>query len=247
MNRSKNQAFTLVETLAVIGVIAIIIAIVLPSLSASRTMAGLNVHRSNMRDCLNSIAIYSQSYRDRFPFMGVPGQPERGVAEFNDLISPDEGLSYNAGYFSANSFHWPTVLKRAGFDIEFVSEPDDEHRQRLQERYGNSEILGSAYQLSHTLVAAPAYWQNTANQDPSYFRPMNTSRIRYPSKKGTMLALRLGVFEDGENDWVVVGFGDNSVSKRRFIADNGLEHRPYYSCLPFAVITTVNGIEGQDY
>ncbi len=249
--RTTRDAFTLIEVLAVIAIVAVLLAILLPALSGARESAKLNTHRANMRECLNTITLYSQSFGDSFPFMGVVGHPELGVEEFDDFIPQVQGMSYNAAYFSANSFHWPTAVQRAGFDIAATAEPDPERRQYMLDRYHNPELLGSAYQLTHATVATPDYW-NTGPApffEPHYFKPMRTHQVRYPSSKGLLLALRLGFYDatdDEEKDWVLVGLGDNSVSKKTYPGENGIEYRPY-SCLPFPIMTTVDGLEGRDF
>jgi len=243
--------FTVIELLAVIAIVAVLLAIMLPALLGARESARLNVHRSNMRECLNTVSMYADSFGSHFPFMGVVGQPELGVEEFNDLEPPGSGVSFNAGYFSAHSFHWPTVVARAGFDIEHIAQPDPDRRARLRERYGNPEILGSAYQLTHAAVAAPSYWLPGPVPDPTpgIFRPMQTHQVRYPSAKGLLLAVNLGLFDQTDNeqaDWIMVGMGDNSVSKRQNPGEDDIGDRPYAS-LPFAVLTTESGLEGRDF
>lgn len=247
----RRGGFTLIELLAMIAIVAVLVALLMPALRAARRSAQTTVHHSNMRECLNVISLYAESYGSSFPFIGVAGQPGAGVDELNDLQPPGLGHSYNAGYFAANALHWPTVVQRAGFDIAAVADPDDDAREAMLDRYGGTSTLGSAYQLSHTTVATPAYWQ--AGPAPiaegRYFRPMRVHQARYPSAKGLFLATRLGVFEQGANkkeDWVLVGFADNSVSRKEAPAMNGIEYRPY-SCWNYPIMTTVDGIEGRDY
>jgi prepilin-type N-terminal cleavage/methylation domain-containing protein len=246
-----HRGFSLVELLATIGIIAVLFALLLPALRSTRKSAIVTRHLSNMRECSNTISLYSQAYRDSFPFMGVPGQPEQGVAEFNDLIPPDAGMSYNAQYFAANAFHWPTVVKRAGFDIALTAEPDDEAREALLDRYGTSDLLRASYQLSHTLVATPEYWQlgPAPISTPSYFQATRTHQVRYTSSKGTLLATRVGMFDQSSSDaenWVLVGFADNSVFKKDPPLEHGLQERPF-ACWNTPVLTTVDGIRGRDY
>lgn len=249
--RYEHRGFTLVELLATIAIIGVLLAILLPALRSTRESAIVTRHMSNMRECSNVLSLYSQAHRDSYPFMGVPGQPELGVAEFNDLIPPDAGISYNAAYFAANSFHWPTVVERAGFDIALTAEPDDEARDALVERYGRHDLLRASYQLSNTLVATPEYWRlgPVPFTKPSYFQAIRTHQTRYPSSKGIVVATQVGFFDrstPGEENWVLVGFGDSSVWKKDYAHDNGLQARPYASTnLP--VFTTVDGIRGRDY
>lgn len=249
--QSRSPAFTLVEVLAVIVIVAVLLAILLPTLSGTWTSASLNIHRSNMRECLNSISMYSESFRSHYPFMGVVGRPELGVQEFNDLEPPGAGLSYNAAYFSAHSFHWPTAVVRAGFRLEQIADPDPERRRSVLDRYDENGLLGSAYQLTHAAVAAPRYWLPGPVPEPTagIFKPMRTDQLRFPSSKGMLLAMRLGVYDDTDDKqqpWILVGMGDNSVSKRENPAFANIGPRPY-AALDLPVLTTEDGFEGRDF
>ncbi len=248
---SRSPAFTLVELLAVLAVVAVLLAILLPALSGVWASARLNAHRSNMRECLNSISMYAENFGSHFPFMGVVGRPELGVEEFNDLEPPGWGMSYNAAYFAAHSFHWPTALVRAGFPVEQVADPDPERREALAERYGNNGLLGSDYFLTHAAVAAPQYWLPGPVPDPTpgIFKPMRTDQLRFPSAKGLLLAMRLGAYDttnEKRETWILVGMGDYSVSRRENPAFAPLDQRPY-AAFDFPVLTTERGFEGRDF
>lgn len=247
----RPRAFTLIELLTVIAISAVLVAILLPAISTARQSAKLNVHRSNMRECLNTISMYAENYSSHFPFMGVVGRPELGVEEFNDLEPPGSGISFNAGYFPAHSFHWPTAALRAGFDVREVADPDPERRASIAERYADAGVLATAYQLTHATVTAPSYWLPGQVPAPTAgnFRPMQTHQVRYPSAKGLLLAMRLGVYDSTDNEekpWILVGMGDNSVSKRENPAFAEINQRPY-GAFPFPILTTEGGLEGRDF
>jgi prepilin-type N-terminal cleavage/methylation domain-containing protein len=63
----QRKAFTLVELLVVIGIIAILIGILLPTLSRAQESARKTVCLSNMRTLSDYLKLYSVSYKDAIP------------------------------------------------------------------------------------------------------------------------------------------------------------------------------------
>lgn len=77
MNRTPSNprtraAFTLVELLVVIGIIALLISILLPALNQARQQAQMIKCKSNMRQIFASVLMYAQDNKGILP--AVPGQ-----------------------------------------------------------------------------------------------------------------------------------------------------------------------------
>lgn len=110
--------FTLIELLVVIGIIAVLIAILLPALGSARDSASTVVCKSRMRQ----IAIGWQIYADENDDISVPGQPGRFADETDNLYQLGNGLHYRPRWFAM-------IGAAAGFDA--YSQPsedrDDEH------------------------------------------------------------------------------------------------------------------------
>jgi prepilin-type N-terminal cleavage/methylation domain-containing protein/prepilin-type processing-associated H-X9-DG protein len=65
--RRTSDGFTLVELLVVIGIIALLIAILLPALTAARAQSNNLRCSSNIRQICVAMALYASENKDRFP------------------------------------------------------------------------------------------------------------------------------------------------------------------------------------
>ncbi len=107
--RLRKNGFTLVELLVVIGIIALLISILLPSLSKARKQATAVKCQSNMRQIGQAIVIYANLYNGEIvPSVVWSNTPNAGGNDawgfllVNDKLLPDPRLKYTAPNASAS-------------------------------------------------------------------------------------------------------------------------------------------------
>jgi prepilin-type N-terminal cleavage/methylation domain-containing protein/prepilin-type processing-associated H-X9-DG protein len=87
----KKKGFTLVELLVVIGIIALLIGILLPTLGRARQSANALWCLSNERQMGIAMAMYTQYNQGRYPiyyWQGDPTPPGFGATDWRALIMP---------------------------------------------------------------------------------------------------------------------------------------------------------------
>src|SRR5690554_165040 len=101
MSRSTNirrmRAFTLVELLVVIGIIALLISILLPALNSARSAAISLTCQSNLRQVMQAVQMYANENKGIMPHTyGNAGDGDLNGTYWTVQIAPYLGI--NRGY-----------------------------------------------------------------------------------------------------------------------------------------------------
>lgn len=105
-----RRAFTLIDVLVTLGVIAVLLAILMPSLTGVRETARQVVCRSNIRQVGIGLGLYAENQQDKLPssyFLTTsPQHPLETITLRRDVPDPNQawdgaGRLYNEDYMSA--------------------------------------------------------------------------------------------------------------------------------------------------
>lgn len=103
MKRSLRKGFTLIELLVVVAIIALLIAILLPSLGRARELANRATCSANIRGVIQSMVLYSADNVDTFPLVenyasGQAGTVTWVTAQSQAVGSTDPNADIQSSY-----------------------------------------------------------------------------------------------------------------------------------------------------
>lgn len=186
LHNRAHRGFSLLELLAAISVIALLLVILQPSLVATRKQARIIDRLGMARQAFLGIAAYTTDYREMHPYLGAPGEPERGIV----FKGWEDRFRYN--YFFGQSYTWISLLLGNHLDIVPGADADRAIEPRSGTHFGDSPpgLYHTYFWMTQTAFAQNLYWRGeTAPTDRSLLRGTRATNILYPSLKGMLVYL----------------------------------------------------------
>lgn len=246
----RRHGLTIVEVLVAIAIIAVLIGILVPVIGAARRKAEGVSTTSMMRQASAALSMYGGDYRDAFPYLATPSQPDAPIRVRGYTIA-------RGGYFGIQTKFWTALIVPDYLEVlPQATALNDRNPSSLALGPADGEgLYTSRYWLTHATHAAPAYWEDEPSADPALLRGMMLTDVVYPGQKGTLLDVRAGAFaeqndQNEERDIAYIGLADGSARSEHWsgLIDAGrfVQLKPH-GAVGWPVLSTRSGLSGIDF
>lgn len=244
------RGFTIIELVAVIGIVAVVVSLALPALSGARREARQANVASTIRQIALSVSMYSADHANCFPYLATPYMPWQPLRIDGEPLQ----TSYFGGrppYF-VQSNYYGNLLMRGYFDSRASIDWPDAYGKRSR----SDPHFITPYWMTATAFAPPRYWQGDMTpQNLFLYRGVRSDECVFPASKGLLIHV-LSTFSArteaglGATHRYIAAAVDQSAAVRSMppedeLYDN-LVSRPY-GAPPVITMSTRNGMAGRDF
>lgn len=178
------RAVTLLELLVALGILSVLLAITLPTLSGARASAMETAAIAHQREVGSLARQYGYDNRDAFPSYGVSGTRRAVLCFASDdpviagFAIPSPPLCADVGYWSQPML-WLSHLRFRGYDAGFVGLPPEFRSQNA----GRPVALGTVDQMTFGAFAPPKFFRPGDPQLEQDHLGQRWIRVAFPSNK----------------------------------------------------------------
>jgi competence protein ComGC len=169
---SGRSAFTLIETVLVIAISVILLALLAPSLARVRDAGKDVVSAANLRSHGQVVNAYLGDWDDSFPWFTDP-QATYTIFRF-------EGRVLKLRYFDAHAF-WNLALAPGYYEGNFL-------HPSFAAPGNDPQYVMSDYLYSCTFLAGSDFWEQAKRSGPAQWRCVRGREVDFPSQKGVFYA-----------------------------------------------------------
>ena len=202
----RRKAFTLVELLVVIGIIALLISILLPSLNRAREQANWLKCMSNLRQVGQAFTMYCNNNKGRFPTAGAGTKPHDWIF-WEDFPLPDAPRSLDKSM----------IAPYLGIPVnpEVLRCPSDIVENHVSKKANGQPQYAFSYSSNYLITRLPAPdWAGIYGVGQSN-SPMRISEIVSAPDKILVIDESSLTVDDGCWAWMSqLGSGQNLLSNR---------------------------------
>jgi len=164
----ERSAFTIIEVLVVLGVLAMVIGLALPPLGRAREASLTLKSESNLKQIAIALSAYLDAYHDAYPF----GKEGKSYSTRMDPAAMRETFEH----FEFDHA-WPALVRE-------VAPWRDFGQVFISPGRWKSAVLPCDYVYSHSFLARPDVWSGSATiSDVHLLRPVTTADTVFPASK----------------------------------------------------------------
>lgn len=186
-DRPRGAGFTIIETLVVLAVLSVLLAVLLPAVKGVRNSGRRVEAVGALRQSFTALSLYTMSHDLYYPFFAEPGLPSHPLRIGQTVIQTSPSV-----HFSRHSTWWPSAIMPfltaiPSLDGQPAFLHDATHippTGREPEVYSSGRL-----RMSHTAFASPEFWQDSGLFPHRQMVGVRVSQVRHPARKGIIVDL----------------------------------------------------------
>jgi prepilin-type N-terminal cleavage/methylation domain-containing protein len=181
-----RAAFTLLELLVGVGVLAILLALTIPMLGEARMIAKENAVLAHQRAVTAELQRFTTDHRGWYPYYGVPGTAEAPIDYPPREQNPGEFGTFDPdGLYWGQPLAWWWKLELDGYEGALARQgPEVPHDWDITSRPWNAVALDW---MMHAAFATPWFFDGERPPDIRNHQPMPEHTVAYPGAKGLLI------------------------------------------------------------